>query len=306
MSFAFLFCITRLPLIRRDGMKDINLEYYLREIRNFPLLDEEQEKELLAQAKKGDGKARARLVTSNLRLVVSIAKRYNNCGIPFSDLVAEGNVGLIYAIDKFDAAKGCRLSTYATCWIKHAICHAINEKRSLVRIPVYMNKILYRCKEKSTEILRKSGHAPSDEEGVDGLGHRASQEKIIHEAISVSRAMERVQSIQGNDRNYEYLEDIKQKQEYETLLDQSEVEWVMNLLTGLESKRCEVIKLRFGLGGAPKMTLKEIAGALNLTKERIRQIEKETLALLRKLLEKKEEICTLEEKNLETEKRNSR
>lgn len=266
--------------------KDIALESYLKEIRAYPLLTAQQERSVVLKHHEGDLKARESLINSNLRLVVNIAKRYINCGIAFSDLIAEGNIGLIYAVERFDPSKGCRFSTYANCWIKHSICRAITEKKPLVRIPAYMKKILSQCKEKTNEIVKKSGKMPTTTELIDKLAIPNSQRKIVNEALITSRAMDRMQSIQALNLNQDCIADFKQQESIDRFINKSEIDWIIKYLNSMEPKRAQIIKMRFGLNGDPKMTLKEVASHLHLTKERIRQIEKETLNMLKKSLQK--------------------
>jgi RNA polymerase primary sigma factor len=266
--------------------EDFSLEIYLKEIRKFSLLSQDEEREVVEKFQQGDGQARARLINSNLRLVVNMAKRYVNCGIPLADLIAEGNMGLIYAAERFRLAKGCRFSTYATFWIKHAICRAITEKNSLVRIPAYMKKILSDCKKKTEVLLKHLGHSPTVQEVVDGMAFSDAKGEIVAEGLFTSKALEGLQSLQTEQN--EWLEDLYEQKAYTEFWDHNEVESIMDLLDSLEPKRAQIIRLRYGLDGGPTMTLKEIAAELRLTKERIRQIEKETLRMLRECLQNPE------------------
>jgi len=271
--------------------EDFTLKAYLKDIRKFPMLTKEEEIEVVKKCKKGDPQARERLVTSNLRLVVSIAKRYTKCGLPLSDLIEEGNIGLLYAVERFDPGKGCRFSTYATCWIKHSICRAITEKNQLIRIPAYMKKILSQCKEYVTNLAKQSGRTPTVQEIIESSHVGTSKKKIIHEALMTSRALEGMQSLQSINTSHDCVEDTKQRNNYARLFERSEYEWILTLVEGMGSKRAQVIKLRYGLTGSPPMTLKEIAEVLQLTKERIRQIEKETIHMLRQTLRKKQHMA---------------
>lgn len=264
-------------------IEDLALDIYFKEIRKFSLLTPQREKEVIVRAQSGDNEARTELTNSNLRLVVNIAKKYIYCGIPLSDLIAEGNVGLLYAIERFKISSGCRFSTYATFWIRHAICHAITEKNSLVRIPAYMKKILSESKKKNEEFFRKWGHLPPVREMVKMLELSSSREEIVETAIFTNKALDGMQSL-SNLQDNDYLEDSRSSEPLWKFFDRCEVERLMELLNSIEPKRARIIKLRYGLNGSPVLTLKEIATELRLTKERIRQIEKETLKLLRDCL----------------------
>lgn len=267
--------------------EDFSLEIYLKEIRKYSLLSQSEERETVEKFHQGDEQARARLINCNLRLVVNIAKRYVNCGIPLADLIAEGNMGLIYAVERFTLEKGCRFSTYATFWIKHSICRAITEKNSLVRIPAYMKKILSDCKKKSEDLLKHLGHAPTVQEVVDGMSLPMAKGEIVAEGLFTSKALEGLQSLQVEQN--ESMEDLYEQKAYTEFWDHNEVESIMEFLDTMEPKRAQIIRLRYGLDGGPTMTLKEIASELRLTKERIRQIEKETLRMLRECLQNADE-----------------
>lgn len=266
-------------------LEDITLEIYFKEIRKFPLLTAQKEQELIGQAQSGNGEAREKLINSNLRLVVNIAKQYIHCGISLSDLIAEGNIGLLYAVERFKTNKGCRFSTYATFWIRHAICHAITEKNGLIRIPAYMKKILSECKRKNEEFFKKWGHLPPVREMVKMLDLPESRKAIVEGAFFTNHAMEGIQNL-SNLQDRETIED-ERGDEIRRFLDKSEIEWLIELLKAIEPRRALIIKLRYGLDGCPILTLKEIADELCLTKERIRQIEKETLTLLREYLSRR-------------------
>lgn len=268
-------------------IEDMTLKLYFKEISKYPLLESEEEKDLISRAQSGEKKAREELIQSNLRLVVNIAKKYIHCGIPLSDLIAEGNIGLLCALDRFKLSAGCRFSTYATFWIKHTICHALTEKNGLVRIPTYMRKILSDCKRKNEHFLRESGHMPPVREMVKLLDIPDSQEKIVETAFGTNFAMEGMQSLQ-NLQDQDGIEDRSVRDSINRVFDRSEVEWILEKLKTIEPKRAQIIKMRYGLDGTPTLTLKEIASELRLTKERIRQLEKETLRLLKECLESRD------------------
>lgn len=264
---------------------DDNLKEYLDEIRKYPLLSKKEEQEIVARCEAGDQEAMDHLVMSNLRLVVNLAKKYVRCGIPLLDLISEGNIGLIYAAERFKSSKNCRFSTYATFWIRHTICRAITEKNTLIRIPAYMKKILIDCKKKHEFLMKKLGHWPTLQETIDSLEVEKSRERIVEEALVTNRAMESVQSINSVDYS-DHIVDSQGCKEHERFLAENQVEWILQFLDSIAPKRAHIIQLRYGIGGKPAMTLQEIASELNLTKERIRQIEKETLKMLRECMQK--------------------
>ncbi len=267
-------------------IEDPTLKAYFKEIKRYPILTAKKEREIIKRCKKNEPEARQELIKCNLRLVVSIAKKYTNCGIALADLIEEGNIGLLQAVERFRPEKGCRFSTYATFWIKHAICRGITEKNQLIKIPAYMKKIISQCKEYAATISKTSGKDASLEELVEFAHREGVKKKIVNEALITTRALEGIQSLQSINAKQAWVEDLRQKNTYKKIFEQSEYEWVLSTLESLGKKRTQVIKLRYGLDGQTPMTLKEIAQVLNLTKERIRQIEKETLQMLRKSLEK--------------------
>lgn len=268
-------------------VEDMTLKLYFKEIRKYPLLDAQKEREIIIRSQNGDEKAREELIHSNLRLVVNIAKRYGHCGLPLADLIAEGNVGLLYAVERFDVSAGCRFSTYATFWIRHAICHAITEKNGLIRIPAYMRKILSESKKKNEKFFQKWGHMPPMQEMLRLLEIPDSQEKIVQRAFYTNQAMEGLQSLQYL-QDQETIEDKSCKESIRRVFEKSEVDWILEILKSIEPKKAQIIKMRYGLDGSPTLTLKEIASELRLTKERIRQLEKETLNLLREYFQRRD------------------
>ncbi|NUM35513.1 MAG: sigma-70 family RNA polymerase sigma factor [Candidatus Brocadiae bacterium] len=267
--------------------EEISLEIYLKEIQKYALLSPQKERQLLMLCKRGDKKSREEIIQCNLRLVVNIAKRYSKCGVALSDLIAEGNIGLIDAIEKFDLSKQCRFSTYATWWIKHSICRAITEKKSLVRIPTYMKAILVQCKEKTTELMKKWDRMPTASEVVSDITIPDSQRKIVNEALITNRAMESMQSIQNLCEQNINIEDKRYRNE-EGQSHALQLELILEILKKLDSKRSQIMELRYGLNGRQKMALKEIASQFSLSKERIRQMEKETLKMLKDCLKARE------------------
>jgi len=265
---------------------DIDLAIYLKDIRKYALLDANQEKDLLLRYQEHhDLAAREQLINSNLRLVVNIAKRYLSSGVPLTDLIAEGNMGLMYAVEKFELKKGCRFSTYATCWIRHAICRALTEKKALVRIPAYMKTLLGKCEDKQQELQKQWGHLPSDAELLENMTLKTSQQHIVNEALGTYRAMQEMQSLQTLENGEEWIEDHKQQDRERHFWHTYEVASLLEWLYKKEPKRAQIIEMRYGLNGTTKRTLKEIAAILKLTKERIRQLEKETLEMLKENLE---------------------
>jgi len=257
------------------------IKMYLREIGKIPLLTPRQERELARRAQMGDKKAREKLIVSNLRLVVSIAKRYMGRGLSFLDLIQEGNIGLLKAVEKFDWRKGYKFSTYATWWIRQAITRAIADHARTIRIPVHMVETINKVNKLRREYYQKYGEEPSIEELAKMLGKPPEKVKEILEASKETISLE---SPIGEDEDSS-IEDFvadesipSPKKEAMRMLMREELEKVLKTLSPREAM---VLRMRYGLlDGKPK-TLEEVGQYFNVTRERIRQIEVKALRKLR-------------------------
>ncbi|MCL2294412.1 MAG: RNA polymerase sigma factor RpoD/SigA [Spirochaetes bacterium] len=259
------------------------LALYLKEINNIPLLSREEEEKYARLAAKGDKHARDMLVKSNLRFVVNIAKKYRNNGIDFDDLINEGNIGLINAIEKYDVERKYHFISYAVWWIRQAILKAIGEKSRMIRLPLNRVGELVQIEKVKKEYLSVDGTEP---EIKDIASHLSLSEEHIKEMISISRehiSLETpVTSFERDSAKIgDYLEDTMYKQPDEYIVDKSLKEDISNLLSSLSIKEADIIEQRFGLNGESPQSLKEIGDKYNLTKERIRQIEKKALERLK-------------------------
>ena len=260
------------------------LQLYLEEIREYPLLDAQQEGDLAREIERGNHDARQRLVSCNLRLVVNIAKRYSDIGLPLLDLIDEGNLGLMHAAERFDPERGCRFSTYATYWIKHAICRALTEKNQMIRIPSYMRKILSKAKEVARQ-MTLAGLDPTPEEIVRRLPSPARNEQMVIEAIKTNMSIEGTRSLNPLHDQKESLEDPRSEAHVHQVSDHLDMERLELVFDEIEPRRVRILKMRFGIGPFEEpMTLREIGEQIQLTKERVRQIEKETITQLRTIL----------------------
>jgi len=257
------------------------IKMYLREIGKIPLLTPRQERELARRAQMGDKKAREKLIVSNLRLVVSIAKRYMGRGLSFLDLIQEGNIGLLKAVEKFDWRKGYKFSTYATWWIRQAITRAIADQARTIRIPVHMVETINKVNKLRREYYQKYGEEPSIEELAKMIGKPPEKVKEILEASKETISLE---SPIGEDEDSS-IEDFvadesipSPKKEAMRMLMREELEKVLKTLSPREAM---VLRMRYGLlDGKPK-TLEEVGQYFNVTRERIRQIEVKALRKLR-------------------------
>ena len=267
---------------RKSQQSENLLETYLNDIHQVSLLNADEEKELARKAQLGDESARDRLIEANLRLVVRSAKGYQNLGLPLLDLIEEGNLGLLKAVEKFNPELGYRFSTYACCWIKHALCQALNEQNQIIRIPAYMRKIVARLRKQAARKTVRLGREVAPKEMVHECQFSTKKSDMVHQAIQTIESMDRMKNTLTTSYNNEQIEDPRSSIEENRLFHRMTLERVLCHLDRLDARRAKIIRMRFGLDGTktPK-TLKEIGTKINLTKERVRQIEKEALSELR-------------------------
>ena len=260
---------------------DDPVKIYLKEIGRVPLLSAEEEIELAMRKAQGDQFARKRLSEANLRLVVSIAKRYVGRGMQFLDLIQEGNMGLIKAVEKFDYRKGYKFSTYATWWIRQAITRAIADQARTIRIPVHMVETITKVKKVSSQLLHKNGHEPSVDEIAEELNMPVDR---VREIIRISQDPVSLETPIGEEEDSHLGDFIPDElapapAEVASLsLLKEQLDDVLNSLTEREAK---VLRLRFGLEDGRPRTLEEVGQRFQVTRERIRQIEAKALRKLR-------------------------
>lgn len=273
-----------------DEFADDSVRLYLREIGKIPLLKPEEEQELAQRIVKGDKKAKDKMVESNMRLVVSIAKRYGGRGLDFLDLIQEGNTGLLRAVEKFDPSRGYKFSTYATWWVRQAITRAIADQARTIRIPVHMvetiNKVLRTTRKLTSELNRE----PTNEEIAKELD--MEPEKIDY----VMRIKQDIASLdasigrEGDDEDSvlgDFVEDEERDSPEDAAASQILKEQLSEIISTLGPREQKIIRLRFGIGGGRPHTLEEVGNEFDVTRERIRQIEAKALAKLRKNKETK-------------------
>ncbi len=256
------------------------LETYLREINETPLLSPEEEQELAARVAQGDPEARDRMVRANLRLVVNIARGYTGKGLSLQDLIEEGNLGLLRAVEGFDPAMGTRFSTYASYWIKQSIKRALINSAKTIRIPAYMVELLSKWRRASTRLSEELGRSPTLEEVARVLGLPKKKLPIIKKAIQIYNASPHTDQSENGWSLGEMVVDDRSAGPEERLVESDDLRRVLSLLDELEPREATVLKLRFGLEGNEPMTLKQIGQMLGLTRERVRQIETEALRKL--------------------------
>nr|WP_307402282.1 RNA polymerase sigma factor RpoD [Desulfofundulus luciae] len=260
---------------------DDPVRMYLKEIGRIPLLTPEEEIELAKRMEQGDEEAKRRLAEANLRLVVSIAKRYVGRGMLFLDLIQEGNLGLIKAVEKFDYRKGYKFSTYATWWIRQAITRAIADQARTIRIPVHMVETINKLIRVSRQLLQELGREPTPEEIAKEMG--ISEEKV-REIMKIAQEPVSLETPIGEEEDShlgDFIEDQDARapaEEASYTLLREQLEEVLKTLTDREQK---VLRLRFGLDDGRARTLEEVGQKFGVTRERIRQIEAKTLRKLR-------------------------
>jgi len=265
-----------------DGMViDDPVKVYLKEIGRVPLLTTDEEKELAIRIMDGDAKAKKRLSEANLRLVVSIAKRYVGRGMQFLDLIQEGNLGLIKAVEKFDYTKGFKFSTYATWWIRQAITRAIADQARTIRIPVHMVETINKVKKVSSQLLHKNGHEPTAEEVARELDMPVDK---VREIMRVAQEPVSLETPIGEEED-SHLGDFIPDDEAPAPADAAShtllKEQLAEVLGSLTPREEKVLRLRFGLEDGRPRTLEEVGKEFDVTRERIRQIEAKALRKLR-------------------------
>ena len=268
---------------------DPSVRIYLREIGQIPLLTPQEEIDLAARIKKGDREARALMIKANLRLVVKIAHDYVNFGLPLLDLVSEGNIGLMKAVERFDPAKGAKLSTYAAWWIKQSIKRALASKSKTIRLPVHVLETMSKMRRVSLQMSDELGREPTDEELAEELGISSGK---VSQLRTASMRPSSLSAPIGDDDSSELGEtvgDENSRTPFELLSDKNLRERINELFAPLDERERKIIVKRFGLDGGKPKTLEEVSKEFGITRERIRQLQNLALAKMRAALSQKEE-----------------
>jgi RNA polymerase primary sigma factor len=267
---------------------DTATKVYLREIGRIPLLTPQQEIELATKIKKGDHNARGIMINSNLRLVVTIAQEYVKLGLPLLDVISEGNVGLMTAVDRFDPAKGAKLSTYASWWIRQSIKRALSNQGKTIRLPVHLGDKILKMRRVALRMSEELGREPTDDELAEEIGIASAK---ISQLKSVSIRPASLDAPIGDDEQQEFGESIADEEvgtPFELLRDKDLHAEVGGLLEELGDREEEIISQRFGFDGGKRKTFEEIGRRLGMSRERIRQLEDAALTRLRRALTQKE------------------
>jgi RNA polymerase primary sigma factor len=267
---------------------ETGFQLYLREIAQIPLLTPEQEVKLAHRIKRGDQQAGAEMVRANLRLVVKIARDYANFGLPVLDLISEGNIGLMKAVERFDPKKGGKLSTYAAWWIKQSIRRALASQAKTIRLPVHLIDKIGKMRRVSSQMMEELGREPTDDELADEIGLSSSKVTALKSAAlrpaSLDQPIQDGESFQFGD----IVGDEESDNPFETLRDKDMLEEVEELVHMLDDRERMIINSRFGLDGQEPKTLGVIGETFGVTRERIRQLQNVALLKLRGALGKRE------------------
>ena len=273
---------------------DTGLNRYLQEIGRIPLLTPQQEIELAGKIKKGDAEARERMINSNLRLVVTIAHDYANLGLPLLDLISEGNIGLTKAVERFDPAKGAKLSTYAMWWIRQSIKRALANQSKTIRLPVHLVDKVAKVRRVSLQMSDELGREPTDDELGEEIGIPSDK---VARLKSVGIRPASLDAPIGDDDSTKFGEmigDEDAQTPFELLRDKNLRGEVDSLIQALDDREKKIISQRFGLDGGQPKTLEDVSKDFGITRERIRQLQNIALAKLRRALSKKENFLETE------------
>jgi RNA polymerase primary sigma factor len=272
---------------------DNGLNRYLQEIGRIPLLTPQQEIDLAAKIKRGDAAARERMISSNLRLVVTIARDYINLGMPLLDLISEGNIGLTKAVGRFDPTKGAKLSTYAMWWIKQSIKRALANQSKTIRLPVHLVDKVAKVRRITVQMSEELGREPTDDELGEELG--IEREKVARLKRLGIRPASLESPIGDDDATQlgELIADEERETPFEMLRDKNLLDEMTGVLDVLDKREKKIIAQRFGLDGQEPKILEEIGKSLGVTRERIRQLQNTALTKLRRALQKREHALDL-------------
>jgi RNA polymerase primary sigma factor len=269
-----------------DG--DTAIKLYLREIGQVKLLTPQEEIELAARIKKGDKKAREQMIKANLRLVVKIARDYEGIGLPLLDLISEGNIGLMKAVERFDPSKGGKLSTYGSWWIKQSIKRALANQSKTIRLPVHLVDKISKMRRTAMRLQEELGREPTDDELGGELGISASRVSQMRLAAIRPASLDAPIGDEDSNNFAEVVQDEAADTPYEQLEEKTVTRMLQEMVKTLDPREATILRARFGLDGGPEKTLEEVGEKFGVTRERVRQIQNIALKKLRKMIEKLE------------------
>jgi RNA polymerase primary sigma factor len=269
---------------------DTAIKLYLREIGQVKLLTPQEEIELAAKIKKGDKKAREDMIKANLRLVVKIAHDYEGLGLPLLDLINEGNIGLMKAVERFDPAKGGKLSTYGSWWIKQSIKRALANQSKTIRLPVHLVDKISKMRRTAMRLQEEFGREPTDDELGEELGISASRVSQLRTAAIRPASLDAPIGDDESNNFAEVVQDENAFTPYEELEDKTVTRMLQEMIKTLDPREATILRYRFGLDGGPEKTLEDVGQKFGVTRERVRQIQNIALSKLRKMIEKLEAV----------------
>jgi RNA polymerase primary sigma factor len=273
-----------------DGETAIKL--YLREIGQVKLLTPQEEIDLAGRIKKGDKKAREQMIKANLRLVVKIAHDYENFGLPLLDLINEGNIGLMKAVERFDPAKGGKLSTYGSWWIKQSIKRALANQSKTIRLPVHLVDKIAKMRRTAMKLQEVFGREPTDEELAEEMGMSPSRVAQMRTAAIRPASLDAPIGDDESNNFAEVVQDENADTPYEQLEEKTVTKMLREMVKTLDQREATILQYRFGLDGGSEKTLEEVGEKFGVTRERVRQIQNIALYKLRKMIEKLEAVKT--------------
>jgi RNA polymerase primary sigma factor len=277
--------------IRRDSSNydgDTAIRLYLREIGQVKLLTPDEEIQLAARIKKGDKKAREHMIKANLRLVVKIARDYEGIGLPLLDLISEGNIGLMKAVERFDPKKGGKLSTYGSWWIKQSIKRALANQSKTIRLPVHLVDKISKMRRTAMKLQEMLGREPTDEELADEMGMTALRVRQMRQAAVRPASLDAPIGDDDSNNFSDVVQDENATSPYENLEDKTVTGMLQDMVKHLNEREATILRYRFGLDGGSEKTLEEVGVKFGVTRERVRQIQNLALRKLRKMIEKLE------------------
>jgi len=275
-------------VIDRERESGDAIQHYLREIGQTPLLTPQEEVQLAARVKRGDRKARTRMIKANLRLVVKISHDYENLGLPLLDLISEGNIGLMKAVERFDPKKGAKLSTYAAWWIKQSIRRALSNQSKTIRLPVHGVDKMQKMNRVNVKLSERLGREPTDSELADLVDLTPAKVAHLRTVSARPASLDATIGDDGENRFSDIIEDTGAMTPYELLKAKTMRQEIRQQLRHLSPREAEILTLRFGLNGQGSQTLDVVGKQFKITRERVRQIQEVALAKLRRLLEKQD------------------
>ncbi len=269
---------------------DSNFKLYLKDIRQVPLLTPQEEKELAIRIQKGDMEAREKMINANLRLVVKIAYNYEDLGLPLLDLINEGNIGLMKAVERFDPAKGNKLSTYAAWWIKQAIKRSLANQSKTIRLPIHLVEKISKLRRTEDKLQELFGRDPTDAELAEEMGITPQRIARLRAAAVRPASLDSPILEDENATLVDFVSDKKAADPYTHLQKKTVHSMLKDILGQLPERDAAILNYRYGLSGGAEHTLEEVGEVFGITRERVRQIQNAALAKLRRMIEKLEAV----------------